>query len=273
MVRNNRKVVKKKRPWRQKLLTIPMVAISVAFTAAVSWLATQLLLDLRSKIDAREPLAVSVEDNPIRIGAFSDLPIHGIIPATVRTTGSPGLGCDGFRDWLRRNSGVDAGSTKLQLAVQRKIPKPVLLYGIRVKILDKLPPVTGIPVTCPTAGEVKYRSITIDLDAIPPRVKYKYGKKTFGFTLQNDDTEAFTIVATTSRQHYKWLIELDIVVEGAQRTIEIGTSSGSPFETTAKQSTESWEWDFQKSWTAPVNASHAGLPDRIPAGAPLRPLT
>jgi hypothetical protein len=226
---------------------------------------------LDERIEAREPLAVSVEDNPARIGAFSDLPIYGVIPADVRTTGSPGPGCDGFRNWLKRNSGVDAGSTKLKIAVQSKVSKPILLSEMRVKILDRLPPVIGIPVTCPTAGEVKYRSIAIDLDAVPPRVKYQYGKESFGFTVQNGETEAFTVVATTTQQHYKWLIELDIVVEGDQRTIEIGSPSA-PFETTARQSTESWQWDFQAGWDASVNTPRAGIPKRILAGTPLPPL-
>ena len=91
----NRKIGQKKRRWWQKLFTIPGIAVSAAFTAAVSWLVTQFLTDARSKIEAREPLAVSVNDNPARISAFSDVSMHGIIPASVQTTGSPGRGCEG----------------------------------------------------------------------------------------------------------------------------------------------------------------------------------
>jgi hypothetical protein len=262
---------KQGRTWREKLLTVPGIAAAAAFTTAVSWLATQLLGDLRTRIEVREPLSVTVKDNPARIGGFSDQPIYGVIPADVRTTGSPGPGCAGFRDWLKLNKGVDAGDTKLQLIVQGKVAKPILLSEMRVKVLHKLPLVTGIPVSCPPAAEANYRPIEIDLDANPPRVKYQFGKKTFGFTVQPGETEPFNIVAKTTRGHYIWVIELDIVVEGNQRTIEIG-SPGGPFETTARQSTDNWEWDYEGGWSASLDTPRAGVPEKISAGTPLPPL-
>jgi hypothetical protein len=226
---------------------------------------------LRTRVEVREPLAVTVKDNPARIGAFLDQSIYGVIPADVRTTGSPGPGCDEFRDWLKLNKGVDGGDTKLQLIVQGKVAKPILISEMRVKVLHKLPPVTGIPVSCPSAAEAKYRPIEIDLDADPPRVKYQFGKKAFGFTVGAGETETFNIVATTTRGHYTWLIELDLVVDGDQRTIEIG-SPGAPFETTARQSSGDWEWDYEGGWSAALDTPRPGIPEKISAGTPLPPL-
>jgi hypothetical protein len=257
--------------WREKLLTVPGIAAAAAFTTAVSWLATQLLVDVRGKIDVRDPLSVNVKDNPARISGFNDQPIYGMIPADVRTTGSPGPGCTGFHDWLKLNGGMDAGATKLQLIVQGKVAKPVLISEMRVKVVQKLPPVAGIAVGCPPAAEASYRRIEIDLDADPPRVRYQSEKKNFGFTVQAGETEAFNIVATTARGHYTWLIDLDLVVAGNQSTMEIGSPSG-PFETTARQSAEHWVWDYEGGWSASLDSPRAGVPEKISAGTPLPPL-
>jgi hypothetical protein len=260
---------KKKGKWREKLLTVPGFAAAAAFTTAVSWLATQFLVDLRTRIEVRQPLEVTVKDNPARISGFNDQPIYGVIPADVRTTGSPGPGCTGFRDWLKLNKGVDGGVTKLQLVVQGKLAKPILISEMRVKVLHKLPPVTGIPVTCPPAASASYRAIEIDLVADPPRVKYQFDKKTFGFTVQAGEFENFNIIATTTRAHYTWLIELDLVVDGVQRTIEVGTP-GAPFETTARPSGANWQWDYEGSWA--LDTPRPGVPERISAETPLPPL-
>jgi hypothetical protein len=259
------------RRWWKKLLTVPGIAAAAAFTTAVSWLAAQLLGDVRTRIEAREPLSITVKDNPAQTGAFSDHPIYGVIPADVRTTDSPGFGCAGFHDWLKLNKGVDAGDTKLQLIVQGKVAKPILLSEMRVKVLNKLPLVTGIPVSCPPAAEANHRPIEIDLDANPPRVKYQFGRKTFGFTVQSGETEIFNIVAKTTRGHYTWVIDLDIVIEGNQRTIEIG-SPGGPFQTTARESADSWQWDYEGGWSASLDMPRADVPQKISAGRPLPPL-
>jgi hypothetical protein len=254
--------------WREKLLTAPGIAAAAVFTTAVSWLATQLLENLHARIEVRQPLSVTVKDNPARIGAFSDQPMFGVIPADIRTAGSPGPGCAGFRDWLKLNKGVDAGATKLQLIVQGKVAKPILLSEMRVKVLRKLPPVVGIPVSCPPAGEASSRHIEIDLDANPPRVRYQSDQKTFGFTVQAGETETFNIVAKTMRGRYTWVIDLDIVVEGDQHTIEIGGPSG-PFETSARQSSDNWQWDYEGSWSASLDPPRAFEPGKISAGTPL----
>ncbi len=257
--------------WRDKLLTAPGIAIGVAFTGTVSWLISQLLVDVRTKVDARNPLDITVRDNPAQISAFNDQIIYGVIPADVRTSGSPGPGCTGFRDWLKLNRGVDAGATKLQIVAQNTFSKPIQLAEMRVKILDRLPPVSGIAVACPPAAEASFRPIEIDLDTVPPRVRYQHGEKDFGFKIQNGEIETFNVTATTARGHYRWIIELDAVVDGKLRTIEFGSPSG-PFETTAKPATGAWSGDYQDGWEASPSTPRAGIPERISVGTSLRPL-
>ena len=257
------------RPWSRKLLSVPGIVATAALTAAAGWGATQFLSGVRSGIEARDPLAIAVEEDPACIGAFSDLPILGLIPGDVQTTGSPGPGCEGFDDLGETNRGVDARATKLQIVVQGKVPEPVLLSAMRVKVLERSGPLAGIPVECPPAAQIEYRAIAIDLDAVPPRVTYQPGQEEFGFTVAEGETEAFTVVATTTEGYYEWLIELDVVVEGDERTLEIGTRDH-PFKTTAADPTGWWSWDYEGAWhTTPRD----GVPETVPAGEPLPPLT
>jgi hypothetical protein len=259
---------KRGKTWRERLLTVPGIVAGTALTAVVSWFVTQLVGGLNTRIEAREPLSIVVRDNPATIGGFSDQPIYGVIKADVTTTGSPGPGCTGFRDWLKLNGGVDAGETKLQITVQGRLEKPVLISEMRVKVLSKLPLITGIAVSCLPAAEANYRGIEIDLDNAPPRVKYQLGKKTFGFTVQSSEIETFNVVAKAANGHYVWVIELDVMADGKQRTLEISGPGGS-FETTARQWTDNWEWDYQGSWSASLDPVRGSRPQNIPVGRPL----
>ena len=256
------------RRWWQGLLTVPGVVAVTALTAVVSWIATQAVSQVGSNLASRDPLALSIETNPSRIGGFDDLPILAVIPDGVRTTGSPGPGCEGFHLWVRGLGGVDAGSTKLQLVVQGKVADPVLISAMRVKVLERLPRVTGVPVQCPPAAEAQIRAVAIDLDAIPPRVTYRSGSnRAFGFTVQEGETESFNVVASTRRAHYRWLLELDLVVSGKKRTIEL-SDGGRPFETTPTTGRAWWSWNYRDAWS--LEAPELHLPTRtVPAGAPL----
>ena len=94
--------------WWRRIATVPGIAAATALTATVSWLATQMLGSLRTRVESREPLSLVVRDNPGRIGAFNDQPIYGAIPADVETTGSPGSGCTGFHETDRNVASDEA---------------------------------------------------------------------------------------------------------------------------------------------------------------------
>jgi hypothetical protein len=259
------------RPWWKRLLTIPGLVLTTALTAAVSWGATEVLSGIKSDIKSGAPLALSLETNPALAGAFADEPIYAVIPGEVRTTGTPGEGCQGFRGWVRRQGGVDARTTKFQLTVQGRVPEAVLISSLRVKILGRERPVTGVPVVCPPAAEAQFRAVSIDLDAIPPRVRYHSGEgKDFGFTVAEGETETFNVVASARKAHYRWEAELVVVVDGERRTLEID-DHGQPFETTAATSRAWWSWDYSGAWFG-SGPGAAGSARSIPGGTALPPL-
>ena len=259
------------RPWWKRLLTVPGLVLATALTAAVSWGATEILSGIKSDIEADEPLAVSLETNPARTGAFGDKPIFAVIPRGVTTSGDPGEGCDGFRPWVNREGGVDARTTKFQLVLQGKVSQAVLVSALRAKILDDGPPVAGSPVVCPPAAEAQFRAVSIDLDATPPVVRYGSGLgKQFGFTVNQGETETFNVVASARKAYYRWEAELEVVVEGDTRTIEI-TDGGDSFQTTAAPGRAWWSWNYSNAWVL-TGPGAAGATRSVPAGAPLPPL-
>lgn len=164
------------------------------------------------------------------------------------------------------------------MVVQGKVPDAVLISAMRVKVLHRGPPLTGIPVACETEGEAHIRAVSIDLDATPPRVTYDAGAKPFAFTIGNGETETFNILASTRCAHYRWTLELDISVSGTKRTIEVRDKSG-PFETSADSSRGQWLWNYDEhawhiGWDLNPAGRPAGLkvPATVRAGRPLPPL-
>lgn len=260
-----------RRGWR-RLLTVPAIVATTALTGAVSWGVTHFLAETSSSLEARNPIAISLETNPSRIGGASDETIRAILPSGENLTGSPGAGCDGFHPWAMKHGGVDAGTTKLQLIVQGRVPDAVQLSGLRVEVLSASPPLRGVSVECPPAAEAQFRAIAVDLDGNPPRVTYHSSTgNPFGFTLNDGETETFNIVASASQGHYEWILHLDVVVSGQRRTFTIRRDDGKPFETTANNvNGRSWSWDYSGSWlrTDPAGDGHG---ERVPAGEQLAP--
>jgi hypothetical protein len=128
--------------------------------------------------------------------------------------------------------------------------------------------VVGVAAACRSAGGAQIRAITIDLDAVPPKVRYGDGRRPAAFTVAKDETETFDIRASTQRAHYRWLLELDVVAEGRRQTITVSGRGGRPFETTPDVN-ESWEWNYQTSWQRMSLTDQSGTSPPVRAGAPL----
>lgn len=254
------------RRWWRRLLTLPAILTTTALTGAVSWWVTQLLTEASAERKAQDPVSVSLETNPSRIGGASDQPINAMFPGG-KMGGDPGPGCDGFRPWVVAQGGIDAGSTKVQIIVQGRVPDPVQISNFRVHVHRTSPPLTGTFVECPPAAEAQFRAIAVDLDSTPPRVTYRSPSgNPFGFTLKEGESETFNVIATAQRRYYEWFVELDLVVNGRRQTIRV-SDNGKPFQTNPAGS-ESWSWNYSDGWIR--DRSDNDRPgETVPAGRPL----
>jgi hypothetical protein len=233
------------KPWWRKLLSVPGVIVTTALTASVTAGVTWAVNHLEQvNFDPSDAVMLSVESDPAKISGVSTPLRPLIIPPNVQTHGKPGRGCDDFHEWATDNQGVDAGETVVQIVAQGTTDKAVLLKNMRVTVIDTSPPMTGIGVVCMSQGVAQRRGIAVDLDAKPPAVDYKSDSNApFGFTLAKGETETFLVSAKAANATHRWKIFIDIVVNGATKSLEIGGKDG--FLTTAPPSREAeWSWDY-----------------------------
>jgi hypothetical protein len=254
-----------RRPWRRKLLSIPgLIAVTVV-TILAGWGATQLTAAVDNKLSARDPISWTVETNPAHVGAFEDLPIALTLPSQVQPTTGPGVGCRQFYPWARTNGGVDAGTTRLQLALQSQAAGQLLIADARAVVVGNDRLTTGINVECLRAGEADLRTLTIDLDSPNPRARYQFSSgRNFGFTLNKGEIETFLVTATAEKATYSWFLELTVVANEQASAIRID-DDGKPFRTTASTTGTVWTWDFAGSWRSDLGT--------VPVGGKLAPNT
>ncbi|GAA1273744.1 hypothetical protein GCM10009677_28740 [Sphaerisporangium rubeum] len=236
-----------KKGWR-KLLAPSGVLLATVLTAIISWIVTYLATGIeRSSTDA-DPVRVSVETDPMRIGAFSDSAQSLIIPSVRKLNDSPGEGCAKFHEWGLAKNAIDADASRIQIAVQGRAAGETLISNIRVIVLKRSAPVNGLTALCPTAGPVEYRFLTIDLDQPDPSVKYA-GKKPFGFKVASGEVETFIVTATAAKGHYLWCLEIDLVAGDKKSTVRVD-DDGKPFATTPGTK-RTWTWNYKNAWMSP----------------------
>lgn len=254
----------------QRWLTIPNLILTTLVTTVVtvgaSWAVNQYL----TRTVAGEPVKVFVETDPARMSGVSASGRPAIIPSDVQTHGTPGQGCAGFHSWVVDNHGVDAGSTVLQFTAQSASDKAVLIQSVQVKIIETSPSMSGIAVTCPSAGNAQIHAISIDLDATTPTAVFTSTAPDAAnaFNLAKGETESFVVKATAAKATYRWNLKLNLVVDGQPKSIDVGGTAG--FTTTVGPAPdEAWEWDYgeKNEW------NHYGPdPETISASSPLRPI-
>jgi hypothetical protein len=260
--------------WWRKLLTVPGVIAMTVLTALVGAGVTWTVNYVReANFEPSDAVKLSVETDPGKMSGVSSAGRSAIIPSTVRTHGSPfnkDGGCDGFHSWVADNHGVDAGETILQINGQGTTDKAVLIQNMRVSIIETAPPLTGIAVRCPAAGNAQLRAIAVNLDATPPTVDYTSDSNApFGFTLAKGETESFVVSATAAKATYRWGIEFDVVVDGVAATLEVGVKDG--FTTTVRPHKD-WDWNYIDGWEL-YDPDASSIPPTVAASDPLPPIS
>jgi hypothetical protein len=222
---------------------------------------------------ASDSIWASVEANPAKIVSFSDFGQALVVPRGSEIIGGPsGNGCLQFHPWVAKRGGVPAEDTYLRLVLQGKHSAAVLVSSLRARIVQRRAPLAGTPLVCPSAGAAEVRFVQLDLDKRPAVGVYAeltenmsvVRRKPVAFTLKENETEVFDIWASTKHCYCKWIMELDLVVNGRQ-VVKTVTNNGEPFQTTAWSGDRAYEWDYVSSWLLD------GVPQ--PRNVPLKPLT
>lgn len=237
----------------RRLLTVPGMIVAAVISTVVAWgVAKGLHVLFEGSAAPRGAVAMVVEANPGVVSGLEHDLMFGVLPERAHPAGSAGPGCSGFVPWVRRHSGIDGRRTLVRVIVQGVAPTPVLISGLAVRKQLVGPPLRGTPVFCAGAqGEVQIRTISVDLDKTPATVLYDFGRRTFGFTLGQGQTEVLDIDAATDRSRIRWTMALQLVVAGRHEEVPV-SDDGRPFETTALSAgAATWTWESPQ-WLPPT---------------------
>jgi len=260
-VRNNKKSL------ASTLKTLPGALLAALGTALIGALVAYFAPGALDRLTGEDRLQVRLETNPATIDTFNSLSHYALVPRGQRVSGNPGEGCAGFYRWISDFGGVPAGETNFRVIAQGGGDQ-TLISGIRARVIERNPPLSGTGFECPTQAGLKVRTVALDLDEPNPTgqvVEYEAGEvvekgKGVTFTVSEDETEVFDITATTEDCYCKWILELVTTQDGDQEIIAV-PEGGSPLETTAWPASQNtpfgtqvtrpfYLWNpFQSSWS------------------------
>ena len=216
-----------------RLKSLPRVALAAVGTAVIGALVAYFAPGLLDQVTGESRIQVSVERNPGAIDTFQNLTQRVVVPKGQRPSGSPGEGCAGFYPWSASFGAVPGGETNIRLVVQGG-SEETLIGGIRARIIEREPPLTGTGLTCPTQAGVQIRQVLIDLDEPNPSGRLlEEGKfRPVAFTVADNETEVFDITAKTEECYCTWVLEL-VTTQGGDEEVVVVPEDETPFETTA----------------------------------------
>jgi hypothetical protein len=216
-VRNNKKSL------ASTLKTLPGALLAALGTALIGALVAYFAPGALDRLTGEDRLQVRLETNPATIDTFSSLSHYALVPRGQRVSGNPGEGCAGFYPWISDFGGVPAGETNFRVIAQGGGDQ-TLISGIRARVIERNPPLSGTGFECPTQAGLKVRTVALDLDEPNPTgqvVEYEAGEvlekgKGVTFTVSEDETEVFDITATTEECYCEWILELVTTQDGDQ---------------------------------------------------------
>lgn len=77
-----------------------------------------------------------------------------------------------YYDWARQNGGVPGQEQPLRISIRGRGPEPVIIDGIRARVLEKSEPLSGWFTHDRGCGGVDVRNAVIDLDDEPPSIAF-----------------------------------------------------------------------------------------------------
>lgn len=229
------------------LTTVALAALAAVLTTAATGGFSVLWNRLSRLANDRPPVVIDTTQD---IATFR--PVLGVQPVYVfdkpldQLSPPPPEGRPyGDRDaWSSALGGVRGGQMEVQVAVSARPPNPVILTNLAINVTDRRPPIGGTAITYgPTGDAFPERILTVELDAIPPRItgsvdlrnpqdpNFQGDPINFPYKIEPGETEIFHLVVSTDSCHCKWNATLSYL-SGKRGSIVID-DNGKPFELTS----------------------------------------
>lgn len=162
-------------------------------------------------------------------------------PARLST---PPPDCRDRRPWAFSQGGADADESRVAFTLRGSRAGEVSLEAMRVEVESRTPAVGGVVAACPVGGgTAEIHGLEVDLDRETVRFVDAGESVPARITLEEGETEAFDLYATTAKQGevVKWRLVLT-VVDGENREPVTIDDEGETFRTVGTAGTPMVVW-------------------------------
>jgi hypothetical protein len=173
----------------------------------------------------RPPLVVSAQVIRGRRSSFVfEKPRSALSPLPPNSDDPAVLGA-----WVKRNGGIDAFTTAVEITIEGRRAAAVILSGLTVDVVSRRSPPEGTLVGPEGAGGIATRYFTVDLDRPTPTPELgepdepRAGERplNFPYKVSLSDPEVFILFANTQRCDCQWTAQLRWRSGGKKGTTQI----------------------------------------------------
>lgn len=240
---------------RKWALGAALAAVTAVVIQALTGAFTSLGSDLWALVTGQEPIEVTVSSDL----SFARDPLVGdpeyVIPRPPDQIPIPPEDPEARDVWAAGLGGVDAMWTDVQVTVTGRSSEPVILTNLRIRVVERRPPLEGTHVIYGEIGDAVYaRWVEVALDESPPVItdsvdyregypgqprsdlpkdqKVKRDPVVFPYRVSATEPEVFYIRAHAQRCDCSWVAELFWTTGGKQGSTII-EDNGKLFRTTS----------------------------------------
>lgn len=195
----------------------------------------------------KAPLSPWVEQNPADWEAgnpFGGEAYQYVVPSDPsELSAPPGGRCYQRYGWARALDGVDADTSRFQVYLQARTDEPIVLRRIEAEVHRRSAPRGGTLLTCTAGGGMgRIRHLAVDLDAGTVQFDDGEGRPISGSFLkfQRGESEAISVVASTSRCDCTWRLRFHLLVGGEPRVVRV--PRGTPLRTMSSRHAMAVTW-------------------------------
>jgi hypothetical protein len=212
--------------WRRVLTGKGAIASAVV---AALLAATVPLLVTFIKDRINEPFHASAEE-------FSTNEYTMVLPQVLTADEIANRTPQDFLDDLKSGTATKAGFEAVKLTLQGNNSHTIVITDIRAHVIAKSPAISGTLFDGAPEGEVAAVKVGVELGGLNQSVREVGPNQVFlaplfvksSYTLKNDETSTFEILAHASHGNYAWNIEVDSLVDGARQSRYVDGADG-PF--------------------------------------------
>jgi hypothetical protein len=220
-----------RRRWWQRLLSGPTFIVAAVVTA-LAGVAAPVIWNV-AQDGFRPPVLVWAGPYGSAVGDNSKA-----LPEVVEAARATEIGSDAESDMMRRSVAVGVHGATVTIEGARS--RDVVITNMRARILSRGPNFAGTLFSDPPQGGVAAEQIGFDLDESQPVARKldggKFGEPYFaGQAIQLADGEivVFKVQTHAADGHYRWVIDIDMVVDGEPQTHTVQPAEGA-FEVTGR---------------------------------------